>query len=119
MWGCYNDAVDRPPPSARVALVTMTAEREDLYRNVPPPGYLIPVGDPLLLVDDGIPEDKEIAWALIRLRLNRSGSPSGMRAEHLCQWLIVATRDESLDGTIWLKVVAIMQASFCDETLAK
>ena len=30
-----------------------------------------------------------------------------MRAEHLRQWLIAATRDDAPDATNWLKVVAI------------
>ena len=64
------------------------------------------------LVDDSIPEDEEIAWAVLRLCLNRSGSPSGMRAEHLYQWWIAAKQDDSPDATNWLKVVAIVQAVY-------
>ena len=78
MWGWYKAAVDRPPPSARVALANMTAEREDLYRHIPPPGEPIPVGDLPLLVNDDIPEDEEIAWAVHMICLNRFGGPSGM-----------------------------------------
>ena len=97
----------------------MTAEREEIYRHVQPPGELIPGGDLPVLVDDGILEDEEIAWTVRRLRLNRSGSLSGMRAEHLCQWLIAATRYDLTDATNCLKVVAIVQAAFCDGTLAE
>ena len=42
-----------------------------------------------------------------------------MQAEHLPQWLIAATRDDSPDATNWLKVVAIVQVALQDETLAK
>ena len=42
-----------------------------------------------------------------------------MRAEHLRQWLIAATRDNSSDDTNWLKVVAIVQAAFQDRALAE
>ena len=42
-----------------------------------------------------------------------------MQAEHLFQWLISATLDDSPDTTNWLKVVAIMQAEFQDGTLVK
>ena len=66
-----------------------------------------------------IPEDEEISWAVRRLCLNRSGGPSGMRAEHLRQWMIAATRDASPDATNWLKVVAIVQAEFQDGALAE
>ena len=78
MWGCYKAAVDRPPPPSRVDLSTMTAERGEIYQNVPLPGYPIPVGDLPFLVDDDISEDEEITWALCRLCLNRFGGPSGI-----------------------------------------
>ena len=110
MWGWYNSEVDRPPPQARVALTTMRAERKDLYRHVPPTGEPIPVEDLTLLVDHEIPEGEEIAWEVRRIRLNRSGGIPRMRAEHLRQWLIPATRDDLPGATNWLKVVAIVQS---------
>ena len=42
-----------------------------------------------------------------------------MRAEHLRQWLIATTRDNSPDATNWQKVVAILQTAFPEGTLAK
>ena len=99
----------------------MTAEREDIYRHVPPPGEPIPVGYPPFpfLVDDSIPEDEDIAWVIRRLRLKCSGSPSGMRTEQLRQWLIAATRDDLPDDTNCLKVVIIVHEAFQYGTLAK
>ena len=76
------------------------------------------MGDLLFLVDYVILEDEEIAWAVRRLRLNLLGGPLGMRAEHLRQWLIDATRDDSPGATNWLKAVVIVQAAFYDGTLA-
>ena len=70
-------------------------------------------------LDDSVPEKEEISWAVCRLRLNRSGGLSGMRVEHLRQWLIIATQDNSPDATNCLKVVPIVQAEFQDGTLAK
>ena len=111
--------MDRPPPPARVAIATMTAERVELYRHVPPLGQPIPVGVQPFLVDDSILEDEEIAWAVRRLRLNRSGDQSGMRAEHLRQWLYKAMRDDTPDTTNCQKVVAIVHAAFRNGILAK
>ena len=54
-----------------------------------------------------------------RICLNRSGSPSVMCVEHLCQWLISATRNDSPDATNWLKVVGVVQADFRDGVLAE
>ena len=72
MQGWYKDAVDRPQPPYIVALATMASERHDIYRHVPLPGETIPVGEPtlLLLVDDSIPEDEDIAWTVRRFCLN-------------------------------------------------
>ena len=99
----------------------MTTEKEELYWHVPSPGYPIPVGDPTfpLLVDDSIPENEEIAWAVRRLCLNRSVIPSGTQVEHLRQWLIAAMWDDSPDATNWMEVVVIVQAEFQDGTLAE
>ena len=75
--------MDRPPPTSRVTIIAITAKRVDIYRYVTPSGDPIPVGDINFLVDDAIPEDKYIYWAVHRLILNRSGGPSGIQAEHL------------------------------------
>ena len=115
----YMTTVDRPPPPAIVALATMTAEREDLYWHVPPPGELIPVGKLPLLVDYGILENGDIRWEVCRIFLNCLGGPPRMRAGHLRQWLIDASQDETSDATNCQKVVAIMQLAFRDGTLAK
>ena len=97
----------------------MTAKREELYRNVPPPGEPIPVGDLSFSADDGILENEYITWAVRRLQLNRSGAPSGMRSEHLRQWLIAAMQDNLPDTTNWMKVFVILEAEFRDGTLAE
>ena len=76
------------------------------------------MGDLPLLVDDSIPKDEYISWAVRGIRLNRLGGPSGMRVEHLRQWLIAAMWDKFPDVTKWLKVIAIVQVAFHDETLA-
>ena len=69
-------------------------------------------------MDDYILEDEEISWAVRRLCLNCQDGPSGMQAEHLRQWLIDMTRDDSPDATNWMKVVVIVQTSFQDRMLA-
>ena len=58
------------------------------------------------------------AWAVCRIRLNLSRGLLSIRAEHLRQWLQEAIREEDPNTTHWLKVVAIVQAEFCDMTLA-
>ena len=119
MWGLYKESVDCHPPPDIEALTIIMLEREELYRNVPSLGEPIPVEDPPFpfLVDDYIPEDEEINWAVRRLLLNRLGGPSVMRAEHLRQWMIATTRYDSPDTTNWLTFVSIVQALFQDGEL--
>ena len=38
-------------------------------------------------IDEWIPDYEEIDWAVRWMRYNCSGTPSGMRAEHLRKWL--------------------------------
>ena len=45
-------------------------------------------------MEDGIPSEAEVEWAVKRLRNNRAGGPSRMRAEDLKGWLAAARRDE-------------------------
>ena len=91
----YKESLDRHPPPARVDLVTMTSEREEISGHVPSPVEPIPVEDPpfLFLVDDFTLEDEEITRAKHMLLLNCSGGPSGFRAKHICQWLVAAMQD--------------------------
>ena len=92
MKGWYKAEVNRAPPPARTTLKRITAEQVDLYSYVPPPGENIPVTVTLAGVDNSLTMEDEIADAVKKLRRNRSGGPSGMRAEHLKGWLAAANR---------------------------
>ena len=92
--GCYKAAVDRAPSPARVTLERITAERVALYIRFPPPGDNIPVELEPFEVKDAVPEKGEIEWAVKRLRNNRFGGASRMRAEHIKGWLVVARTSE-------------------------
>ena len=92
--GWYKAAVDRAPPPAQVTLKRITAERVALYSQVPPPGDNIPVEIDPFEVKDAVPEEGGIEWAVKRLRKNRSGGASRMRAEHIKEWLVAARRAE-------------------------
>ena len=72
MRGWYQEAVDYALPSARVTLKRITAEREELYRAVPPPGETIPISVLPSPIDDSVPTEEEAEWELRRLRGHRS-----------------------------------------------
>ena len=98
MRGWYKDASYHPPPLARVTISTMTTERFELYQNIPYQVQTIPMGVQPFPVDDSIPEEKDIAWTVRRLFRNCLSGSSVMRGEHLCQWLIAATLDNTPDA---------------------
>ena len=92
--GCYRSAFNCALPPARVTLKRITAERVELYGYVPPLGENIPISVEQLLVDDSVPTEDDIEWAVKRLRNHRSGGPSRMWDEHLERCLASATKAE-------------------------
>ena len=92
MKGWYKAAVKWGPPPAQATLERITAGRVELYSYVPPPGENIPVTVTPSDVDDPVPKEDEIAKAVKKLRRNRSGGASGMRAEHLKGWIAASNR---------------------------
>ena len=87
MKGWYRAEFDRAMPPAWVTLERITAESVDLYRHVPPPGDNIPVYVELFQVEDLVPTEDDIEWAVRRLRKHRSRGTLGMRSEHLKGWM--------------------------------
>ena len=67
LQGWYKTTVDRPPPPAQATLRRVTAERAKLYSRVPPPGDTIPVTIAPFTVEDGVPSEAEVEWAVKRL----------------------------------------------------
>ena len=140
--GWYKAAADRAPPPARVTLEQIMVERVALYSYVPPPGKNIPVHIETFLVDDSVPEEGDIEWAVKSLRNNRSGGLSRMREEHVKRWLAAARKSEKERVTAggkktttatktggpedraaqegaenWTRVVDLIQAAFQDGKL--
>ena len=101
-----------PLPPERISLKTQTTERAELYAHILPPGRPIPIEVDPVLVDGNIPGEENIAKAVLRLRLHRDGSPSGMRAKQLRMWLRAATQEERPSLGNWEKVVATIHVVF-------
>ena len=81
-------------------------------------------------IDDSVPTEDEIAAAVKKLRRNRSGGTSRIRAEHLKGWLAAAKRGrvaeekgkkkteaEEEGEEMWGKVVEMTQTAFRDGKL--
>ena len=99
-----------------------------------PQGETIPVQIEPFDVEDKVPEEGEIEWAVKRLRNNCSGGPSQMQAEHLKGWLAVERRGETGEtadteggdqentregAENWARFVDVVQTAFRDGHLAE
>ena len=108
-------------------------ERVALYSQVPPPGDSIPVEIEPFAMEDRVPGEGEIEWAVKRLPNNRARGGSRMRAEDLKGWLTAARRGEKKGETVekegggredrregaenWARVVELVQMAFRDGDL--
>ena len=132
MKGWYRAAVNRGLPPARATIERITAERVELYSQVPSPGDNIPVTVNPSKIDDSVPTEDEIAEVVQKLRSNRSGGPLRIRAEHLKGWLAAAkigglaeekgkenTEAEEEGGELMGKVVEITQTAFSEGNLVE
>ena len=132
MKGWYRAAANRGPPPARATVDRITAERVELYSQVPSLGDNIPVTVKPAEIDNSVPTEDEIAEAVTKLRSNRSGGPSRIRAEHLKGWLAAAqigglaeekekekTEAEEEGEELWGKVVEMTQTAFRDGKMAE
>ena len=63
----YRALADRAPPPARVTLERIMSEQVELYSYVPPPGENNPVSVEPLPVDNLVPTEENIEWAVTRL----------------------------------------------------
>ena len=64
MKGWYWAAVNCAPPPAWVTLERTTEEQVDLYSYMSPPGENISISVDPFLVDDSVPTEDEIEWAV-------------------------------------------------------
>ena len=66
----------------------------ELYSYVLPLGENIPISVQPFPVDDSVPTEDEVEWAVKQLCNHRSGGLSGMRSEHLNKCLATARKSE-------------------------
>ena len=66
MW--YQAAVNHAPPPPWVTFKRITSERVDLYSYVPPLQANIPIPVEPFPVDNSVPTEDKIEWAVKRLQ---------------------------------------------------
>ena len=108
----YRQAEDRAPKPTRRELATVTTEYANLYSQTPPPGDPVPITVAPFNILDDVPDDAEIEVAVRRLRRGKAPGPTGLRADHLKEWLDAARREHEPDSANWDSLVALVQHCF-------
>ena len=71
-------------------------DQVDLYHHVLPPGENIPISVDPSPVEHSVPMEDKIEQAVKRLRNHRCRGPSGIRVEHLKEWLVEVRKEETV-----------------------
>ena len=93
--GWYQDVEDREPTPCWESMARQTKERVELYAKVDPPGIqsqLTLIGN--FPVNNETPEDAELRDVVKGLCNGRAGGVSGIRAEHMKEWLTGMIEEE-------------------------
>ncbi len=119
--GWYRSAEDRPPKPCRETLAKQTQERIDLYAARIPHGEMLPFHVDPAPVPDAAPTDSELQMVVGQLRNGRAAGATGMKAEHLKEWLANITLREEGGveglGDRWRSFVALLQAIWITGTV--
>jgi hypothetical protein len=108
----YKHASEKGSKPSHSDLESTSAEFQALYTQRAPPGDTIPICVAPFEIHDNVPDEREIADTVRLLRWGKSPGPSGIRAEHLREWLNAAERDNNPDPRRWNKMVELAPHAF-------
>ncbi len=121
--GWFRSAEDQPPKPCRETLAKQKQERIDLYAVRTPHGEMLPFHVDPAPVPDAAPTDSELRMVVGQLRNGRTAGTTGMKAEHLKEWLADITLEEREEGGVeglgdrWRSFVALLQAIWITGTV--
>ncbi len=115
--GWCRSAEDQAPKACPETLASQTAERVALYMAVPLVGWLLLINITPIPVPDKPPTDPEIQEVVAKLQNGRAVGATGMKAEHLKEWLQGIRREETEKsaegaGDHWRLFVALVQVTW-------
>jgi hypothetical protein len=87
----------------------LEAEYEALYKSADPPGDVIPVLVAPFDVDDLTPSAEEIEDTVRILKTGNVPGPSGIKLEHLKDWLAAFDREADPEPYKWDTFVELVQ----------
>jgi hypothetical protein len=110
LW--YKHANGRGSKLSRDVLDKLEAEYTSLYRRGNPPGEPVPVLVAPFDVDGDVPLEGDIADTVRHMRNDKAPGPSGIRVEHLKEWLVISERERDPDRSKWNKFFELIQHVF-------
>jgi hypothetical protein len=108
----YKHASGKGSKPSRADLESTAAEFQEFYMQKAPLGNPIPICVAPFEIDDNVPDEREIADTVRLLRWGKSPGPSGIRVEHLREWLNAAERENNPDPSRWNKMEELVQHAF-------
>ena len=118
--GWYRAASDMQAKPCYHTMERQTSDRVDLYARRLSPGDPLPINVDRIEINDDAPLDEEIRSVVSELSNGRATGASGMRAEHVKEWLRGIHREEDPqragsgpgDGDIWRLFIQLVQAAW-------
>jgi hypothetical protein len=119
--GWYRAALETQAKPCYHTMERQTSERVNLYARRISPGDPLPIHVDRIEINDDAPLDGEIRIAASELSNGRAAGASGMRAEHVKEWLRgIRRQEEDLerlggspgDGDHWRLFVQLVQAAW-------
>ncbi len=85
--GWYQAASDTQARPCRQTMERQTSERVDLYAPSYSPGDPLPTNVTPIKINNDVPSDSELCGVIGKLTDGQAVGASGMRAEHVKEWL--------------------------------
>jgi exonuclease III len=108
----YKHASGKGSKPSHADLESTSAEFQALYTQKTPPGDPIPICVAPFEIDDNVSDERKIADIVSLLRWGNPLGPSGIRAEHLREWLNAAEQEIKPDPRRCTKMVELDQNAF-------
>jgi hypothetical protein len=108
----YKSATGRAPKPLQADLKAITESYRELFRHrdlSDTPLFdlqELPSFDP---IDNTVPSEEEIEDVVKHLKLGKAPGPSGIRNEHLRDWLAAARREKEPNSEMWNVLVQLIQ----------
>jgi exonuclease III len=119
--GWYRDKPGHVPKPTIQDEEKTRLEYQSLFTAEESPGDPIPIHVTPTPVDDSPPTEKEICEALKGMRRGKSPGGSGIRVEHLLEWMRGATGETPDPAMVsaWKKVLELVDISFTGKPMPK